>query len=53
MTEEDQATELTDQALKRVRSLEVEIQRAVIGQRQVVREVVIGLLAAGHVMVEG
>jgi len=53
MTEEDRATELTDQALKRVRSLEVEIQRAVIGQRQVVREVVIGLLAAGHVMVEG
>jgi len=53
MTEEDRATELTDQALKRVRSLEVEIQRAVIGQRQVVREVVIGLFAAGHVMVEG
>jgi len=53
MTEEDRATELTDQALKRVRSLEVEIQRAMIGQRQVVREVVIGLLAAGHVMVEG
>ncbi len=53
MTEEDRATELTDQALKRVRSLEEEIQRAVIGQRQVVREVVIGLLAAGHVMVEG
>ncbi len=37
----------------KVRSLESEIQRNLIGQQQVVREVIIGLLAAGHVLVEG
>ncbi len=53
MTETDRAKEPLDRALNRVRELEGEIQRAIVGQRQVVREVVIGLLAAGHVMVEG
>jgi len=53
MTEGDRATELLEKTLTRVHGLEQEIQRAVIGQQQVVREVVIGLLAAGHVMVEG
>jgi len=34
-------------------ALETQIRRAVIGQQQVIREVVIGLLAGGHVLVEG
>ena len=33
--------------------LEQEIGRALVGQRQVVREVVVALAAAGHVLVEG
>jgi MoxR-like ATPase len=37
-------------ALNRV---ETEVNRAVIGQRQVVREVVVALAAAGHVLLEG
>ena len=41
------------EVLDKVRRLEGEIQKAVIGQQQVVREVIIGLLAAGHVLVEG
>ena len=36
-----------------IETLVAEIGRAVIGQQQVVREVVIALLAAGHVLVEG
>ncbi len=54
MTEQQQqAAELTAQALERVRGLEQEIQRAVIGQQQVIRDLVIALLAAGHVLIEG
>ena len=41
------------QAMELVQRLETELQRAVVGQGQVVRELVIGLLAAGHLMVEG
>ncbi len=48
-----QSTESPAQAMELVQKLESELQRAVIGQRQVVRELVIGLLAAGHLMVEG
>ena len=36
-----------------IETLVTEIGRAVIGQQQVVREVVIALLAAGHVLIEG
>ena len=39
--------------LERVQAVEREIQKAVVGQRQVIREMVVGLLAAGHVLVEG
>jgi MoxR-like ATPase len=46
-------TENNQQLLERIRGLETEVQRALVGQRQVVRDLVIGLLAAGHVMVEG
>ena len=54
MTEQQQQDgELTSQALERVRGLEQEIQRAVIGQQQVIRDLAIALLAAGHVLIEG
>ena len=33
--------------------LEAEIGKAVIGQQQVIREVIVALLAAGHVLIEG
>lgn len=46
-------SEVSDEVLQQLQGLEQEIQRAVIGQRRVIREVVIGLLAAGHVLVEG
>ena len=53
MTEQQQQTaELTAQALERMRGLEQEIQRAVIGQRQVIQELAIALLAAGHVLID-
>lgn len=39
--------------LQQLQGLEREVQRAVIGQKRVIREVVTGLLAAGHVLVEG
>ena len=42
-----------DQAGNPIETLVAEIGRAVIGQQQVVREVVIALLAAGHVLIEG
>ena len=34
-------------------ALETEIGRAVLGQRQVVRELIVALIAAGHVLLEG
>ncbi|GAB4196934.1 MAG: MoxR family ATPase [Wenzhouxiangellaceae bacterium] len=36
-----------------VRQLEQQIGKAIIGQREVIRQVVVALLAAGHVLVEG
>jgi MoxR-like ATPase len=39
--------------LKQARGLEQEIARAVIGQKQVIHEVVVALFSAGHVLVEG
>jgi MoxR-like ATPase len=46
-------TSLPKDLLDRARQLESEIARAVIGQRQVIHEVVLALYAAGHVLVEG
>ncbi|MDJ0807215.1 MAG: MoxR family ATPase [Gammaproteobacteria bacterium] len=43
----------TQETLQGARGLEAEIARAVIGQERVVHEVVLALLAAGHVLVEG
>ncbi len=48
-----QATLTAAQLMDKAAALENEIKRAVIGQQQVIREVVIALLAAGHVLVEG
>jgi MoxR-like ATPase len=36
-----------------IRNLEAMVGRAVIGQRQVIREVIVALVAGGHVLVEG
>ncbi len=53
MTEQSTQTALPPQVLERARALEQEIRRAVVGQAKVIREVVIALLAGGHVLVEG
>jgi len=39
--------------LERVAALESEVRKAVVGQQQVIREVIVALLAGGHVLVEG
>ncbi|BBB25958.1 AAA family ATPase [Amphritea japonica] len=45
--------QLSEKVLRKLGQLEQEIGRAVIGQRQVVRDATIALLAGGHVLVEG
>lgn len=45
--------QLSEKVLRKLGQLEQEIGRAVIGQRQVIRDVTIALLAGGHVLVEG
>ncbi|MDO6562234.1 MoxR family ATPase [Amphritea sp. 1_MG-2023] len=45
--------QLSDRVLRKLGSLEQEISKAVIGQRQVIRDTIIALLAGGHVLVEG
>jgi len=42
-----------EQVPARVAGLETEVRKAVVGQRQVIREVIVALLAGGHVLVEG
>lgn len=44
---------LSPEVIDRVQRLESEIEKAVVGQKQVIHDVLIGLLAAGHVLVEG
>jgi MoxR-like ATPase len=44
---------LSQDLLSRAQDLEKEIARAVVGQDAVIREVVVALYAAGHVLVEG
>jgi MoxR-like ATPase len=41
------------QAADRLQRLEAQMSRALVGQRQVVREITVALAAAGHVLVEG
>ena len=53
MTEQDTASGPPVDVIERACALEKEIRRAVVGQGQVIREVVIALLAGGHVLVEG
>jgi MoxR-like ATPase len=43
----------TAQAAERLGALESSIGKALVGQRQVVREAVVALAAAGHVLLEG
>ncbi|MBU2966274.1 MoxR family ATPase [Amphritea sp. 2_MG-2023] len=45
--------QLSDKVLRKLGQLEQEIGKAVIGQRQVIRDTTIALLAGGHVLVEG
>jgi MoxR-like ATPase len=42
-----------EEILKMIGRLEQEVGRAVVGQKQVIRDATIALLAAGHVLVEG
>jgi MoxR-like ATPase len=44
---------LLSQAHEQIRSLEQAVSCAIIGQRQVVREIIVALISAGHVLVEG
>ncbi len=52
-TEQNPSSGLSPEILTRARSLEAELGRAVIGQDQVIHELVLALFAAGHVLVEG
>ena len=45
--------EQLEQATKIVAAMRVEIAKAVVGQAEVVDQVIVALLAAGHVLVEG
>ncbi|MCU7906053.1 MAG: MoxR family ATPase [Candidatus Thiodiazotropha sp. (ex Epidulcina cf. delphinae)] len=45
--------QMDESLLQQARGLEQEIARAVIGQQRVIREVVLALFSAGHVLVEG
>lgn len=45
--------ETVDEEITPCQRLMDEIQKAVIGQKQVIREVVIALIAGGHVLIEG
>lgn len=44
---------LNEEVLQRARGLEAEIARVVIGQPQVIHEVMLALFSGGHVLVEG
>lgn len=44
---------LNEDVLQRARGLEAEIARVVIGQPQVIHEVMLALFSGGHVLVEG
>jgi len=42
-----------DEGIQKIASLEQELKKCVVGQDQVVKEMVIGMLAAGHILIEG
>ena len=41
------------EAWETVKKIEEEVGKAIIGQREVVRQVIIGLLSGGHILLEG
>lgn len=53
MSEEKEVISATESVLDKVGLLEREIGRAIIGQKQVIRDTTVALLAGGHVLVEG
>jgi MoxR-like ATPase len=54
MNDNSQENTITfEQGVEKVRSLEKEIQKSVVGQNRVVREMVVCLLSAGHILIEG
>ncbi len=53
MTAVSEAQQTLDAASARIRNLEAMIARTVIGQRRVIRELIVALVAGGHVLVEG
>lgn len=54
MSQDEQITQdIADSALQQIGRLEEVVGRSVIGQRQVIRETIIALLSAGHVLIEG
>jgi len=52
-TDDDSAPAMAGEPLAQLQALEQEIARVLVGQRTVVRQVVVALLAGGHVLVEG
>ena len=46
-------TSIDEGLMKRARGLESEIAKAVVGQSRVIHEIMLALLSAGHVLVEG
>ncbi|MEJ2309426.1 MAG: MoxR family ATPase [Gammaproteobacteria bacterium] len=42
-----------EQATQQLQALEEQVERAVIGQKKIIREVITALIASGHVLVEG
>ncbi len=51
--EENNPTPIDEALMRRARGLESEIAKAVVGQARVIHEVMLALLSAGHVLVEG
>ncbi len=51
--EENNPTSIDEGVAKRARGLESEIAKAVVGQSRVIHEIMLALLSAGHVLVEG
>ncbi len=44
---------LFEEGIKKITALEQELKKSVVGQDRVVKEMVIGMLAAGHILIEG
>ena len=51
--EENNPTAIDEGLMERARGLENEIAKAVVGQSRVIHEIMLALLSAGHVLVEG